>query len=187
MQYLMPRKSNPPMKPAQENPVNKYTAKHFDPEWWPVDEVHIQFPTPKFEKVDKASRQLGFVLRHSSDLSMPPCDPKDGSLSAEVAFALLTQRHMFHQGDSPRTLYDALMLNKKDAGRPRFQVLIRHPSKQEVDDDVACRYIFTHGKMSGMILLRIRSVQGHSGEAMRNISRVGTLRRGDEKHLSRGP
>ncbi len=38
-----------------------------------------------------------------------------------------------------------MMLKKKDKGRPRLQVVIRHPSKREIDDEVACRYIFDRG------------------------------------------
>ncbi len=38
---------------------------------------------------------------------------------------------------------------------------------------VACRYILDRGNMKGMILLRIRSVQGRSGEDRRKINRVG--------------
>ncbi len=85
----------------------------------------------------------------------------------------LTQRRVFHQGDRALTLYDGMMLKKKVEGRPCFQVLTWRSSKREIDDEAACRYIFDRGKMKRMILLRIRSVQGHPGEAMQNISRVG--------------
>ncbi len=131
-------------------------------------------PNAKYKHAPKAGKQLGFALRRRSDLTMPPCKPRDGSLRAEIAFALLTQRHIFRQGDSARTLNDAMMLNKKDEGRPGFRVPTRHPSKCEIDDEVACRYIFDRGKMKGMILLLVRSVHGPQC--------AGTLRRGDAKH-----
>ena len=102
---------------------------------------------------------MGWLLRHGKDENVPPCHKLDGSLAAEVAFAFLLQRHVFRPGDSPRTLYDALMLQEKDRGRPRFQVLVRYPTQQEKDDEAADRYVFNRGELAGKILLRVRSVQ----------------------------
>ena len=67
------------------------------------------------------------------------------------------------------------MLQEKDRGRPRFQVLVRYPTQQEKDDEAADCYIFNRGELAGKILLRVRSVQGHSGEAMKSITRVGQV------------
>ena len=57
---------------------------------------------------------LGRVLRHSTDNSVPRTRKNDGSLTGEVAFALLIQRNILHQGDSPRELYDCMKLAMKD-------------------------------------------------------------------------
>ena len=118
---------------------------------------------------------MGWLLRHARDEDVPPRHKLDGSLGAEIAFAFLLQRHVFRPGDSPRTLYDAFMLQEKDRGCPRFQVLVRYPTHQEKDDEAAERYIFNRGELAGQILLRVRSVQGHSGEAMKSITRVGQV------------
>jgi hypothetical protein len=99
------------------------------PEWKAVGEVHSWPRTPIYNSVDAASRQMGYALRHSGDPASPPCNPADGSISAEVIFAMLSQRHLFHQGDSPKRLYDAMMLHKQDAERTRFQVVARKPSR----------------------------------------------------------
>ena len=170
---LMKRGSNPPTIPV--DPKKKYTTEHYTARWIAIGEVHAarRLSDVRFDIWDRASRTLGRVLRHSSDESAPPCRLSDASLGGEIAFALLLQKHVFRQGDSPRTLYDAMMLKEKDRGRPRFQVLVRYPTTEEKEDEVADRYIFRLGALSGMILLRIRSVQGHSGETMQRISRVG--------------
>ncbi len=48
------------------------------------------------------------------------------------------------------------MLKKKDAGRARFQVLVRKPIRTETDDEMTSRYIVDRGAMAGQILLRMR-------------------------------
>ncbi len=54
-------------------------------------------------------------------------------------------------------------------------MLVRYPTQQEKDDEAADRYIFNRGELAEKILLRVRSVQGRSGEAMKSITRVGQV------------
>ncbi len=118
--YLMPRGSNPPTVPM--DPKKWYTSEHYIAQWVAVGEVHParRLSDVKFDVLDKASRMSGWLLRHATDESTPPRHKIDGSIGADIAFAYLLQWHEFRQGDSPRTLYDAMMLQEKDRGRPRF-------------------------------------------------------------------
>ncbi len=86
---------------------------------------------------------------------------------------MLLQRQLSHQGDSPKRLYEATMLKMKGTGRARFQLLVRKPNREEVNCDVASRYIFDRGAMRRLLLLRVRCIQGHAGETMRNMTRIG--------------
>ncbi len=47
------------------------------------------------------------------------------------------------------------MLQEKDRGRPRLQVLVHYQTQQEKDDEVADRYVFNRGELAGKILLRL--------------------------------
>jgi hypothetical protein len=42
-------------------------------------------------------------------------------------------------------------------------------------------YIFSYGEMTGLLLLLVRSVQGHSGDTMRNMTRIGQVIAPDAK------
>ncbi len=72
-----------------------------------------------------SSKLLDFALRHGSNPDNPTPSNTDASLSVERSFALLVQRGKFAGGLVPGDIFSALMLSKKDAGHPRFQVLVR--------------------------------------------------------------
>ena len=44
---------------------------------------------------------------------------------------------------------------------------------EPLNDEVASRYIFDRGAMRRLLLLRVRCIQGHAGETMRNMTRIG--------------
>ncbi len=152
-QYLMPRGSNPPTVP--KDPEKWDTTEHYIAQWVAAGEVPParRLSDVRFDVFDKGSRMLGWLVRHAADESTPPRHKIDGSLGAEIAFAFLLQRHVFRPGDSPRTPYDALMLQERDQGLPRFQVLVRYPTQEEKDDEAADRYIFSRGELAGKISL----------------------------------
>ncbi len=107
------------------------------------------------EYVMAASKQLGLALRRNSDRTVPRCIPSDESLRAERSFLLLTQRQLFHQGDSPETMCQIMMLKQKDAGQVRSEMLAPEPSRTETDDEVTSHCIFDRGAMTGQILSRV--------------------------------
>ncbi len=69
-------------------------------------------------------------------------------------------------------IYGCFKLLQKDAGRPFFHVLVREPSREEISDDGIKPYMIVGGPLPGKILLRIRSVQGHSGARAQNMMRI---------------
>ena len=56
----------------------------------------------------------------------------DRSITAEVAFNMLVFRRKMKVGQAPCEMYDACKLKRKDSGRPRFHLLVREPSREEI-------------------------------------------------------
>ncbi len=76
----------------------------------------------------------------------------------------------------PGDILNVLTLSKKDAGRPRFKVLARVPIREEKAHPATSKHIITGGEFQGQLTIRGRSVQGHSGELMKDIQRIGQRR-----------
>ncbi len=73
----------------------------------------------------------------------------------------------------PGDMLNVLMLSKMDTGHPRFQVLAREPSREEAAYPASSKYIITDGELRGQRLIRIRNIQRHSGQLVKNIQRIG--------------
>ncbi len=97
----------------------------------------------------------------------------DRSITAEVAFNMLVFRQNMKVGQAPCDMYDASKLKAKDAGRPRFHVLLREPSPEEVMHPIANLYTIKKGPLVRKLMIRIRTVQGHSGARKAAADRIG--------------
>ena len=109
----------------------------------------------------------------------------DKSLSSTTAMNMLIVKKLVPPGTPPAAIYNYCKLFKKDAGRARYHVLVRDPSREELslEGDVArtvlmgntfradiAPFIITdasiqYPQMWGKVLLRVRCTQGHSSSS----------------------
>ncbi len=117
---------------------------------------------------------MGKILRHEDRAYWAPvAHVDDRSLSAEIAFNVAVLMGNMKPEQSPYEIYDVCKLLSKDAGRPRFNLLAREPSREEIGDEMAKRYMIRKGPLNGKLLLRVRTVQGHSGSRKEMTERIG--------------
>ena len=112
------------------------------------------------------------MLRHGENASWVPERDKVGAISAELAFNVGILCGKMYKEQSPSDLYGFCILEQKDINRPRFHVLVREPSRTELNDVSARKYMIIGGPLNGKLLLRIRSVQGHSGARAQHMTRI---------------
>jgi hypothetical protein len=101
-----------------------------------------------------------------------PQNDEAGSISAELAFNVSVSQGVMLKQQKPWEIYGCFKLQVKDTGRPRFHVLVREPSREEISDEGIMPYMIAGGPLAGKILLRIRTVQGHSGARAQNMVRI---------------
>ena len=81
---------------------------------------------------------------------------------ASFGYDLLLSEGMPTATQDPKALCEILKVFQKDQGRARFQVLARKPTPDEKRDHVASKFIMGNGDYKGMLMIRIRCVQGQS-------------------------
>ena len=92
-------------------------------------------------------------------------------MSAVTAINMLILRNKIPRGTPPSELYTFCKLWKKDKDRPRYQLLVRNPSREEtvgksVKPEIQLFMIKeagdAHRDMLGKVIVRVRCTQGHS-------------------------
>ena len=159
-----------------------------------MDEIWNRYlPHEECTKINRVGHVLTKMLCHSDLDWHPPVDPMDSSVSTVAALNALIMRKELPEDTVPGDLYKYLILFRKDAGRPRYRMLVRDPSREEtVSTGAECfsnqirpcqirdageNKCMIHGK----IFLRTRCAQGHSEKETSNgvdhsprlVSRVG--------------
>ena len=147
-----------------------------DSVWVAVDELfdRKRFIEAKvWKSIQEASRFFGKMLRHGENASWAPERDKVGAISAELAFNVgILCGKMYKEQTRSDLFYGFCKLEQKDFNRPRFHVLVREPSRTELNDASARKYMIIGGPLNGKLLLRIRSVQGHSGARAQHMTRI---------------
>ena len=148
-----------------------------------MDEVFdhkIRIPKDDWDAIQRASRFLSKMLRHGENDRWSPTRDDDQSICMELAYNAAISRGILAETCSPSDVYTCLKLQWKDRGRGRFHLLLRDASFEESCDPTTKKYIITTGPLAGKMMLRIRTVQGHSGVMQERIRRVN--QREVEKH-----
>ena len=109
------------------------------------------------------------MLRHGENASWAPQMDKVGAISAELAFNVGILCGKMYKEQTRSDLYGCLKLVQKDINRPRFHVRVREASRTELNDTSARKYMIAGGPLGGKLLLRIRSVQGHTAAPEQSI------------------
>ena len=95
-------------------------------EWWPIRLVQ-----ERHDYVMAAGKTLTKALRHPGEWWTPPL-AADNSLSSTTAINMLILRSKVARDTPPRDLYTFCKLFKKDKDRPRYHLLVRDPSREEM-------------------------------------------------------
>ena len=126
----------------------------------------------EWNAIQSASRFYGRMLRHGENDAWAPDVDEDGSMSSELAFNVGIVCGKMNKKQLPSDLYTCFKLQQKDINRARFHVLVRDPTTVEINDVNARKYMINVGPLGGKLLLRIRTVQGHSGVRATQMTRV---------------
>jgi hypothetical protein len=131
----------------------------------------------------QAGRTLTKALRWPTDWWTPPL-AADNSMSAVTAINVLILKNRVPRGSAPRDIYTFCKLFKKDKDRPRYHLLVRDPSREEIFipevnpgvvnegrcwkpgvipfmiEDAGSHHSMTWGK----VIVRVRCAQGHGAQ-----------------------
>ena len=125
-------------QPPVRNAAVWTAAELFDRRRW----IELQ----EWNKIQKASRFYGKMLRHGENDAWAPDMDGQHSMSAELAFNVGIVCGMFNKKQMPSDLYTCFKLEQKDINRARFHVLVRDPTSKELNDVVARKYMINEGR-----------------------------------------
>ena len=88
-------------------------------------------------------------MRHGENAPWAPQRDEVGAISAELAFNVAVSQGIMLKQQKPWEIYDCFKLQVKDTGRPRFHVLVREPSREEISDEKIMPYMIRGGPLAG--------------------------------------
>ena len=127
-----------------------------------MDEVFAEkpgIPEAAWRAVQDMSFFMSKLLRHDDSADWAPkASREDRSMPMEVAYNEAIYRNKILPQQDPGEIYAACKLRKKDTGRPRFHLLVREPSREEIAHPLKKRCMIKKCPWADFLVLRIRTV-----------------------------